>query len=100
MELTESLGEERPLDLTELIEDASYDVLDFHDPAKAIQHIDFLMFAVPIYRAQHRAAFAVFEHVSIQQIGNYEAAIQVLNQRSECVSRAIPNCASAIHTAK
>ena len=54
------------------------------------------MFAVPFYRAQHRAVFAVFEHVSIQQIGKYEIAIPALNKKPECVSRVFPNCASAI----
>ena len=51
------------------------------------------MSAVTTYRAQHRAAFAVFEHASIQQIGRFEAAIQALKQKAESVSRAFPNCA-------
>ena len=70
---------------------------DFREPNKAIQHIDFLLSAVTTYRTQHRAAFAVFEHASIQQIGKYEAAIQALNQKPKCVSRAFQNYASAIH---
>ena len=90
--------EERPFDLTAFIEDVSYDVQDFHDPTKAIQYLDFLMSsAVTINCAHDRAAVAVFGDVSIQQIGKYEAAIQALNQKTESVSRASPNCADAIH---
>ena len=100
MELAESPVEARPLELTELIEDVSYDVMNLHDAAKAIQHIDFLMFGVTIYRAKHRAVFAVFELVLIQQIGKYQISIHALNQKSECVSRAITKCVFAIHIAK
>ena len=88
--------EERPLDLTELIEAVRNDVQDFRNPNKAIQHIDFLMSAVTIYRTQHRAAFAVFEHASVQQIGKFEIAIQALNQKLESLSQAFPNCALTV----
>ena len=40
IELTESIVETRPLELTELIKDVSYDVLNFNDPANDIQHIE------------------------------------------------------------
>ena len=92
-----SLVEERPFDLTASTEDVRNDVQDFHDPTKAIQHIDFLMSAVTTNRALDRAAFAVFARVSKQQIGNYEVAIQALNNKSECVNRAFSNCSSSIH---
>ena len=92
-ELKELLVEERPLDLTELIEDVRNYVQDFRGPNKAIQHIDFLTSAVTTYCTQHRTAFAVFQHASTQQIGKFEAAIQALNQTPESVSRALPNCA-------
>ena len=80
-----------------MIENISEDVRNFQDPQKAIQHIDVLMSAVTSYRTQHRSALAVFEQVSIQQIGDYEAAIQALNKNAESVSRVFPNCDDAIH---
>ena len=67
--------------LTELIKDVSYDVLNFHDPAKAIQHIGFLMSSVTTYRAQEKAAFATLKYVFIQHIGKYETAIQAVNTK-------------------
>ena len=95
-QMKEVLAEARPNDLS-LIENVSQDVRDFQDPQEAIQHIDFLMSAVTSYRTQHRSALAVFEQVSIQQIGDYESAIQALNQKPESVSRVFPNCDDAIH---
>ena len=86
MELTESL---RPLELTELTKDVSYDVIMLYDPATAIQHIDFLMSAVTTSCAQERAAVAALEYFLNSQISKYEAAIQALNQQSKCVSRTI-----------
>ena len=80
-----------------MIENVSEDVRKFQDPQKAIQHIDFLMSAVTSYRTQHRSSFALFEEISIQQIGDHEVAIQALNQTPERVSRVSANCGDAIH---
>ena len=95
--MKEAFAEAIPNDLSALIEHVSKDVRDFPDPQKAIQYIDSLMSAVISYRTQHGSALAVFEQVSIQQIGEYESAIQALNQKSESVSRVLPNCDDAIH---
>ena len=83
MELTESIVEARPLELTELIKDVSHDVIIFNDLAKAIQHIDFLMSSVTTYRVQERLAVAAFEYFLSSHISKYEAVIQALNQQSE-----------------
>ena len=96
-QMKEFLAEARPNYLSALIENVSQDVWDFQDPQKAIQHIDFLMSAVTSYRTQHRSGLAVFEQVSIKQIGDYEAAIQALIQKPESLSRVSPNCGDAIH---
>ena len=95
--MKEVFAEASPNHLSALIEHVSQDVRAFQDPQKAIQHIDFLMSAMISYRTQHRSAIAVFEQVSIQQIGDYEAAIQALNQKPESVSGVSPNCGDAIH---
>ena len=78
--------EARHDDFTELIKDVSDDVLNLDDPANAIQHIGFLMSSVTTYRAQDRAALAALEYVFIRQIGKNEAAIQALDNKSECES--------------
>ena len=74
--MKEAFAEAIPNDLSPLIEHVSKDVRDSQDPQKAIQYIDSLMSAVTSYRTQHRSALAVSEQVSIQQIGEYETAIQ------------------------
>ena len=46
---------------------------------------------------QHRSSFALFERISIQDIGDHDAAMQALNQTPESVSRFSQNYGDAIY---